>query len=295
MKKFLFAACAATLLSACGERGASSQTGEKPAPDAAQVQADVDAAQEAATAAIDDAERNRAEAHDEIGAPRRVAGYKRTMLALIAGSYAGDCRTRSGALARGAVAVDADGRVSAPGMPARSLMDPDSQLTLSIKGSHGEPSEITFMGGSEAARWNVSSQRKGDLSTVYVDKGNPIKCVDTRPPAQGRVATLYQALAPHFAAGGGTLACSDGKARPHTMRVTPSAGALRVGNETFTLDDSDADEVASVSDEAILSYQRDTADGRRIAMTLNGAGRIEKLSVSGYRGVEVGHCERPAR
>ncbi len=93
MKKFPTILCALTLLSACGERGASSQTGEKPPPDAAQVAAEVDAAQDRATAAIDEAQRERIDAESAADAPRRIAGYKRTMLSLIAGSYAGNCRT----------------------------------------------------------------------------------------------------------------------------------------------------------------------------------------------------------
>lgn len=296
MKKLSVVLCALTLLSACGERGGSSQTGEKPAPDAAQVAAEVDAAQDRATAAIDDAQREGTATEMEADAPRRVAGYKRTMLSLIAGSYAGDCRTKSGALARGAVTVDPDGRVSAPGLESRNLMDPRSMLTLSIKGADNATSDIMFMGGDEVAQWNVSSQRKGDLTTVYSDKGNPIKCVDERPAAQGRVATLYQALAKHFDTSGGTMQCGEGRRSPQTVRITMTPGGLRAGETMFTLVGGEADEVASVNgDDGTLNYRQQTQDGAVISLTLGRSGRIDQLSVMGFRDRDLGNCVRPAR
>ncbi|MES2898925.1 MAG: hypothetical protein V4723_04305 [Pseudomonadota bacterium] len=292
MKQLVFILCALPLLSACGQRGGSSQTGEKPAPDAAQVAAEVDAAQERATAAIDDAERDRTELESAVDAPRRAASYKRTMLSLIAGSYAGDCRTKSGAVARGAVTVDPDGRVSAPGLPSRNLTDPGSALTLSIKGTENARSEITFVGGDEGAQWNVSSQRKGDLTTVYSDKGNPIRCVDERPAQQGRVATLYQALAKHFEESGGAMQCGEGKREPQTVRVTMTSAGVRAGAEMFTLVGGEADEVASVNgDDGTLTYRQQTRDGGVISMTLGRSGRIDNLSVMGFR-ADLGNCVR---
>lgn len=296
MKKLPVALCTLILLSACGERGASPQTGEKPAPDAAQVAAEVDAAQDRATAAIDDAQRERTDAESEAEAPRRIAGYKRTMLSLIAGSYTGDCRTRSGALARGAVTVDPDGRVSAPGMQSRNLMDPRGTLTLSIKGTDNAPSEITFMGGDEVAQWNVSSQRKGVLTTVYSDKGNPIKCVDERPPAEVRVRTLYQALASHFDGTGGTLQCGEGKRGSRQVRVTMTPAGLRADEAMFTLVGAQADEVASLNgDEGTLTYRQQTPDGGVISLTLGRSGRIDKLSATGFGGQDLADCVRRTR
>jgi hypothetical protein len=294
MKNIAIALCTLSMLAACGERGSSSQTGEKPAPDAAQVQAEVEASQEAATAAIDDARRDREEAEQDSG-PVRTADYKRTMLGLIAGSYAGECSTKSGAVARGTVTVDADGRVSAPGLQARNLMDPDAMLTLSIKGAEGQPSEITFLGGNDRAQWSVSSQRKGDLTTVYSDRGNPIKCVDARPPQQGRVPNLYQALARHITAGESTLQCAEGRSDPRASRITAAGNTLTVGGETLALDD-DADEVATVNaGDGTLTYRRETGDGQRILLTLNRHGRISGLTVSGYRGARIGSCARAPR
>lgn len=296
MKKLPFVLCVMTLLTACGERGASSQTGEKPAPDATQVEAEVDAAQDRASAAIDDAQRDRTDSASEADAPRRAASYKGTMLSLIAGSYTGDCSTKAGAVARGAVTVDADGRVSAPGLQSRNLMDPRTALTLSMKGTDNAPSEITFMGGDETAQWTVSSQRKGDLTTVYSDRGNPIRCVDQRPASQGRVATLYQALAKHFTDSGGTLQCGEGKRAPQAVRITMTPAGLRAGDEMFTLVGGEADEVASVSgDDGTLTYRLQTQDGGVISMTLGRSGRIDKLSVIGFRDRDLGNCSRPAR
>ncbi|QYF94360.1 hypothetical protein KY495_03835 [Massilia sp. PAMC28688] len=294
MKNIAIALCTLSMLAACGERGSSSQTGEKPAPDTAQVQAEVEASQEAATAAIDDARRDREEAEQDRG-PVRTADYKRTMLGLIAGSYAGDCSTRSGPVSRGAVTVDADGRISAPGLPARNLMDPDANLTLSIQGADGQPSEITFLGGNDRAQWSVSSQRKGDLTTVYSDRGNPIKCVDSRPPQQGRAANLYQALARHISAGGSTLQCAQGRAEARSSRIVAAGNTLSVGNDTLALDD-DANEVATVNaGDGTLTYRRETDGGKRVLLTLNRTGRISGLTVSGYRGANIGSCARAPR
>ena len=81
MKRLAFAVCTLALLSACGERGGTtSQTGQKPAADTAQVHADQAAAHEAAGAAIDEAKQARDEAAAEKGAGARMEQYKRSVL-----------------------------------------------------------------------------------------------------------------------------------------------------------------------------------------------------------------------
>ena len=99
MKSITLVLCSLALLSACGERGGTSQTSEKPAADAAQVNADIAAAHDAAGAAIDQAQQARGDAAAAQGGPERMNQYKRSVLKLIAGSYSGDCSTKSGARA----------------------------------------------------------------------------------------------------------------------------------------------------------------------------------------------------
>ena len=120
MKKFSLALLTFALLSACGQRGASPETGDKPAAVAEEADAARRQSQADASFAAEEAKRTRDAATAAEAAAKRVATYKRELLPLITGNYPGECTAaKDGVKSRAAIAVAADGTVSAPGMKAR--------------------------------------------------------------------------------------------------------------------------------------------------------------------------------
>lgn len=283
MKSLAFALCSLALLSACGERGGTtSQTGEKPATDAAQVNADIAAAHDAAGAAIDDAQRARGEAAAARGGPQRMDQYKRGVLALIAGSYSGDCATKSGAAARGAIVIGADGAVDAPGMQPHHLLAPNSKLMLSTEAVMGRPEKIVFVAGDDKAGWSVSSSGKGRGSTIFSDGDDAVKCENEGTPTPGKAAALYPALARFFTAAARTMQCTDGSSGARRYQVSPTANGVTIGDDTFSFTQLNAGEVVMLDPgEGTLHYSYKVIDGDTLAMAIDRSGAIKLVTAMG--------------
>ena len=283
MKRLAFAVCTLALLSACGERGGTtSQTGEKPAADTAQVHADQAAAHEAAAAEIDEAKRARDEAAAEKGAGARMAQYKRSVLPLIAGSYSGDCTDRSGATSRAAIVVGADGAVDAPGMKPHHLLAPGSKLMLSTEAVMGRPEKIVFVAGDDKAGWSVSSNGKGRGSTIFTDGDGAFKCENEGTPTPGKAAALYPALAPFFMAAARTMHCTDGTSPARSYKVTPSGAGVTIGDDTFSLTQANAGEMIMLDPaEASMHYSYKVIDGDTLAIGIDRRGAINHFTAIG--------------
>lgn len=292
MKAIAYAVCTMVLLSACGERGASSETGEKPAADAAQVRAEMEAKHEATSAAIDEARRTRTEEAAAEGAPRRMADVKRQLLPLIAGSYAGECTTKTGAASRAGILVSADGRVTAPGMKSRSLADAGTMLTFTRESAASNAPGIGFVGGDEKEGWSVSASGRHEVSTIFSDGGDAIKCVANEGPSQRRDGALYPVVARAMIAGAGTMQCTEGRrGRPGSYRLTLTQSEASVGGENYSLTDDNAGEMVIADPrESTLTYQRGVNDGERIVITLDRTGRIGQFAATGYRGKKNFEC-----
>lgn len=292
MKNTVSIVCALVALSACGERGATGTTGDKPATDAAQVQADMQAAHEAAGAGIEQARRERADADAERGADGRLAQYKAALLPLIAGQYAGACSTRTDDV-DGAIRIGADGSVSAPGMKTGSVMTPASQLSFSTESVGGAPVRLGFVARDDAEDVQVStSSAGGELSTTYTNRDEAIKCVQSRPARRDRMPTAYPALARFFVGGARTMRCKADTAAPGSYRVTPTANGVSIAGDTYLLRWENATEIAVVdARDAALSYAMEMADGARISMKLDRAGRLHSFSLAGDRSSKAYSCE----
>ena len=298
MKKIVVAACALAMLSGCGERGASSTTGDKPAADAAQVNAEIEDSHRTANEEIDRAREERADAATEEGSGRRVQAYKRSLLALVAGDYAGDCTSKSGDVEQGEIVVESNGQVSASGMKPRNLMDEDSTLSLSSELVGGKAVRMRFAGGGDQEGWKISSVGRDEVTTIVSDKRGAIKCIDDVPASAGRDGTLYQALSRYFIAGAKTMQCADGSGDARDTRIDATDGGIAIGNNSFALVRDDAAETVTVDARgATLSYNHEAPSGEKVAIKLDRGGVINFLEVRGNRGSKVFSCtrERAAR
>lgn len=292
MKNFVIALCALATLSACGKRGDTGTTGDKPATDAAQVQADMQAAHDAAGADIEQARRERAEANVEQGAAARLDQYKAALLPLVAGQYGGECSTRSGDIDDGAIRIGTDGSVSAPGMQQGSVLSDDSRLSFATESVMGTPVRLGFVARDERDDVQVStSSAGGKLSTTYTNGGDAITCVQSRPARRERMPTAYPALARFFVAGARTMRCSAGASAPGSFRVTPTENGVSIGGDTYLLRWENATEVAVVdARDAALTYGMEMADGARIGMKLDRGGRLHSFTLAGDRSNKAYTC-----
>lgn len=283
MKTFAFALCSLAVLSACGERGGTtSQTGEKPAADAAQVNADIAAAHDAAGADFDKAQQARAEEAAAQGGPERMNQYKRGVLSLIAGSYSGDCSTKSGAAARGAIVIGADGSVDAPGMKPHHLLAPNSKLMLSTEAVMGRPEKIVFVAGDDKAGWSVSSNGKGRGSTIFSDGDGAIKCENEGTPTPGKAAALYPSLARFFRAAASSMQCTDGSSGARRYQVTPTSNGVTIGDDSFSFTQKNAGEVVMLDPgEGSMHYSYKVIDGDTLAMAIDRRGAINLVTATG--------------
>lgn len=282
MKAIALVLCSLALLSACGERGGTSQTGEKPAADGAQVNADIAAAHDAAGAAIDQAQQARGDAAAAQGGPERMNQYKRSVLTLIAGSYSGDCATKSGASARGAIVIGTDGAVDAPGMKPHHLLAPGSKLMLSTEAVIGRPEKIVFVAGDDQAGWSVSSNGKGRGSTIFSDGDEAIKCHNEGTPTPGKAAALYPSLARFFIGAAASMQCTDGASGARRYQVTPTSNGVTIGDNAFSFTQKNAGEVVMLDPgEGSLHYSYKVIDGDTLAMAIDRRGAINLLTATG--------------
>lgn len=283
MKSLALALCSLALLSACGERGGTtSQTGEKPAADAAQVNADIAAAHDAAGAQFDAAKRSRDDAAASQGGAQRMDQYKRGVLSLISGSYSGDCTAKGGATARGAIVIGADGAVDAPGMKPHHLLAPDSKLMLSTEAVMGRPEKIVFAAGDDKAGWSLSSNGKGRGSTIFSDGDDAIKCENEGTPTPGKAAALYPSLSRFFKAAATSMQCTDGTSGARRYQVSPSSNGVTIGDDTFSLTQANAGEVVMLDPgEGSLHYSYKVIDGDTLAIAIDRRGAITLFTAMG--------------
>ncbi len=277
MKKLSIALITMALLSACGERGASPETGEKPPAEAGQADDAAQAAQASADAAAMEKEERDIAARAEAAA-KRATEYKRALMPLVVASYAGECTTKAGVKSRSAVSVGADGTVSAPGMKASSLLDADTLFAVTRGASAGSAPMIGLIAGSEKNKWTVHLPNKPDDGFGYGSNDEGISCINASSTAQPKAGAVYPAVAKFFIAASATLKCNDYASLPKMLKITPSATHVTMGNETFPL--MRAGEQASVTDtEKGLTYQTGVIDGEQIFLQLDQTGALSAFSV----------------
>lgn len=280
MKKISLVLCAAALLSACGQRGGSSETGEKPVADGDQVRAEMQAAQEAATAELDKAQRQRDDVQDEKGAERRLSEYKRRLLPLIAGSYGGDCRGKSGRLSGAAITIGDDGQVQAPGIKARSLGDPDGSLAVTTDTTRAPGARPGFVASNRKQDWSVTTTGISELTTNLVDGDATISCIGSGPAPSGRSGGVYAALAQYFIPAAGLMECEEGKGSASRQEIRLSDTELSIGSNSYLLSGQGASEMAIADPEDMsLTYQRGSANDQQVSMKLDSRGKLATVMV----------------
>ncbi len=291
MKILSIALISLALVSACGQRGASPETGEKPSGDIDQAAAVAQADQAASNAAaLEKEERERAALAD--AAAKRAATYKRALLPLVAAAYTGDCSTGAGAKTRSAITVGADGTVSAPGMKASSLMDPDVMFTLSRGLTEGTAPTASLIAGSDENKWTVHLGSNKDGASGYASNNEIFNCLNVPTAVQSKPGAVYATVAKFFIAAPRVMQCNDFASLTKTVKVTPSASQVTVGGDTFSLVRGNGVEIAIVTaSEKALTYQTGAIDEDMIMIQLDETGALGALTVQRGAGEKSLICE----
>jgi hypothetical protein len=281
MKKVTLAVLSLALLSACGQRAAAPDTAGTPAV------AGQEAAQQAAGDAADEAKQARADAALAEASAKRMAQYKRALLPLVVGSYAGECSSQAeGAKSRAAISVAADGTVSAPGMKARSIMEADAIFTVSKEA----PSKaMRFVAGGDTDPWHVSMQKTPEPTTMFASGAAGIQCANQSGAVPG--ADIYPLAARFFVAAARSMKCTDGTSIPKTFKIVPAATSVTIGETTYALVRADGTETLTVgTDEKALTYQMGVVDGESITIQLDQAGALSVFSALGGPSKKMFSC-----
>lgn len=296
MKKLSIAIFTLALLSACGERGASPDTGEKPSAGADQEDASADTGNAHASEAAEEAKQARADAALADATANRVAAYKRALLPLVAADYAGDCTTSAGVKSRSAISVSAGGTVSAPGMKASSIMDADAMLMVNRGESAGTAPAISMLAGSDESKWTFHSRNTADEAAAYGSNRESIRCLNESSAVQPKAGNVYPAVAKFFIGASRSMKCNDFASLPRMLKVTPAATQVTVGNETFPLVLATAGERATVmADEKALTYETGVIDGDRIMLQLDKTGAMSVFTLQAGPGRKSLICEAEQR
>ena len=242
MKKSAFAIVTLALLSACGERGSSAETGDKPSVVADQALAGGDARKRELQTQGQRAQHAPANtALTEAGA-QRAAAYKRQLLPLIAANYTGDCTTGAGATSRSSISVSADGTVGAPGMKASQIMDADVMLVLTKVPSTAATQTVALGASSDVHAWTVHSSNSTAEVVTYRRNNESIRCINDAPVVQSRPGNVYPALAQFFVAAARSMNCSTTTV-PNFLQITPGATGVTVDGDTLSLVRANAGEI----------------------------------------------------
>jgi hypothetical protein len=209
-----------------------------------------------------------------------VAQYKRALLPLFVGSYAGECSMQpGGARSRAAISVAADGAVSAPGLKSRAIMDADAMFMVSKQVSAGG---IGFMASSERAPWIVSMQKLPAPAASFTSGAASIACAIQSGAGPAAASDVYPLVARFFVAAARSMKCSDNSPTRKTYRVAPAATSVTIGEHTYSLLRKDAGEMVLVEPgRTALAYQMQAPDGEMIEIVLDQAGALSTFSVSG--------------
>ena len=278
MKHLPLAILTLALLSACGQRGASPQTGEKPA---GSEQADADNEASIQAAAADEAKQERESAQAGEAGAKRMAHYKRAMLPLIAASYKGECTNKGGATSPGAIEVASGGMVTAPGMRAHDILGADAMLTVTRNGAGvGREGAIGFVAGADREGWTVASITGAENSILFSEKNDGIKCAIGAPADKS--GPMYPQLAKFFIAGARTMKCTDGSLIQKSFKIAPAATSVTIGSDTFSLVGAGMGEMVIIDpSQSTLSYEVGVIDGERVNMQIGADGLISTFAVMG--------------
>lgn len=280
MKKFACTICAAAMLAACGERGASPQTGEKPGPDVTQSRADLEAEHDKVSADIAQAARKRGDVAAEEGSGDRLLEYKRVLLPLIAHDFTGRCSAKSGPVEGAAIKLARNGAVSASGMKERNFMDEEGKLTVSSVSEAGRSASMGFSMVGAHDQWGMI-KAVGKSSAVYTESGDALECADRSRAMAARDSALYPSVARFFMDGGETLHCSNSGSAPKSYRISVTESELVVGGDSFALESDNAEETVIVDDaDRSLTYSRQTS-GNRVTMKLDRTGKLTSVNANG--------------
>jgi hypothetical protein len=283
MKNLSIALVTLALLSACGQRGASPDTGDKPG--AAEQGGDSEAAATAAAMAQEE----KAQAAAVQAGAKRVVDYKRVLLPLVAATYAGNCTNKAGVKSQAAVTIGADGMVTAPGMKGHSIMDADSLLTITRATTGGKQTPVGFVAGGDGEAWTVGNTSPTPNAIMYSDKADGVQCVDTAATTKG--GEVYPLLAKFFSAGARTMKCIDGSLIAKNARIVPAATSLAIGGDSFALVGPGLGEMVIVdAPKGALSFQVGVIDGERVHMLLGRDGLLEAVAVLGGASGKTINC-----
>lgn len=287
MKNVLFAVCTMALLSACGPKTGAPASDVPDTLSAAADSADADAER----AAVDF---DKAAASAAVATAKRIAGYKTNMLALLAGTYGGDCKDKSGAATKEAISVSSTGLVSAKGVQ-HDIMAPDGGLVLGRVLESNQPvSAYASALGTDPA-WSLVLTSGAEESLVLTDMAGGHRCDQVALAARLRAKPLYPAVAPFFIDAAATLSCMTSNAAAKELPAKAGPAGLTLGERIFSFTAHMKAEVVSVDPGTRkLTYNLDYHDGGKLVMVIDDSGKIADVLATDKDGTFL-KCEALAR
>jgi hypothetical protein len=257
-KTVLACACALAVLAACGQRGASENTGMKP--------------EEAAAAPVTGAS---AQANAQ-----RMASYALALAPLVAGSYGGSCMTMQGPAPKEGVTVSSGGVASAPGF-SRNLASVDDSLVVSRTASGGVTDSAAVLATSNAPKWTLGINNGPQQSAMFGDGEAMTTCQQVPQLGLMKAKGIYPALARFFTEGATTQPCVVELASTRDIAVSAAADGVTIDGKRIGLDRAMKKESATLDAGArLLSYNAEFEDGTLLNMSVDDSGKIVDMASS---------------
>lgn len=258
MKHLVVGACALMLLAACQRDSASSDSPSTGSEDAASAEAP----------AIDPAR-----------AAAQLTKYKKALIGVVAGRYAGECRDANGSPFKDGVTIEGTGAATAQGWKGH-LTEASAELSV-VRTVTGDGSAFAVVyAASEQPKWNLSLN--GERATADFDDGKIAnQCSGVRETQRLGTHALYAPLAPFFVAGKTTLGCVEGQTI-NEAPVEAAATGARIGEREYSfVKDIKAERADIDVKDAELQYRVDYKDGRWLSLMVDGNGKISQVVTGG--------------
>lgn len=205
-------------------------------------------------------------------AGNRLPQYQSTVLALLAGNYAGQCHSVDGPATDGATEITASGQVASDKLRA-DLVAEHAMLTLGRVLDKGAPRSY-FQSGGTPANWSllINSDKGGD--TLFSSGVVGYQCRQVARAAALAGKPLYPSVAAFFKGSTAAMACAE-QQRVQVGRIDIDDQGVRVGSLPFVFAAPLAKETMTIEPAAgTLQYSAVYSDGASLVLTVDAAGKL---------------------
>ena len=217
------------------------------------------------------------------GATAGIGDYWPQLGPLLAGSHGGQCQDAQGAAAAGsAIAVGADGKLTAPGVDAR-LQDAAS-INLGRKTKNGVVRADVLVSLDDAGTALTLSDEGPGHSGAWLTQGEKqLTCPNTASLEKIRKQPLYKTLAQGMDVSPSSVECAD----TSTMQARPGIGfklangIATLGDQTYDLGQARDETLMLTKNEIALTYALTAADGTTLHLSYAGPGKLKGIQTTG--------------